>query len=70
MSDSRQVTKSILAAMQTVFKNSTRGARERAWNKFTTERGKAEVRKLINNPERPLNHFEDFLTFREWLSNV
>ncbi len=65
--DSRKVVKEILAAMKRIFSDSTRGARERAWKKFCTERGKAEVRKLINNPAKPLNQFEDFLTFKEWV---
>lgn len=67
-SDSRKIVQSLLVAMKGLFQNSTRGARERAWNKFCTERGKAEVRKLINNPSLGLNHFDDFLTFKEWLN--
>jgi hypothetical protein len=65
--DSRQIVKSLLSSMKTLFKNSTRGARQRAWDKFYSERGNAEVRKLINNPSITLNHFDAFLTFKEWL---
>ena len=69
MADSRQVVKAILSAMKGIFQNSTRGARERAWNRFCTERGKAEVRRLINNPAMQISKFEDFLTFKEWLND-
>ena len=64
-SDSRKIVKSLLSSLQQIFKNSTRQARERAWNKISSDRGKAEVRRLINNPSMTLNHFDDFLTFKE-----
>lgn len=67
--DSRKIVKAILIALQDLFKRSTRQARERAWNKICTDRGKAEVRRLINNPSMQISKFDNFLTFKEWLSN-
>jgi hypothetical protein len=65
--DSRQLVKSILSNMKELFRNSTRGARERAWSKFYSTKGNEAVRKLINNPSLQINHFDNFLTFKEWL---
>jgi len=68
--DSRQVVKSLLSTMKDMFKKCTRGTRERAWDKLCSDRGKKEVKRLINNPSINLNHFDDFLTFKEWLNEV
>jgi hypothetical protein len=65
--DSRKVLSQILRCMQNTFQNSTRGARTRAWNRLTSPRGRAQIERLINNPSMGFNHFEEFLTFKEWL---
>lgn len=63
--DSRQIVKSILSNMKSLFLKSTRGARERVWEKLWSDRGKNEIRRLINNPSMGLNKFDVFLTFKE-----
>lgn len=65
--DSRILIRKTLAFLQDLFKASTRKARERFWEKLTSERGRADVRRLINNPSMTLNHFDSFLTFREYI---
>lgn len=66
--DSRVIVLNLLKCLQSNFQNST-SARQRAWDKLTSTRGKESVQKLINNPKITLNHFGNFLTFKEWLSN-
>ena len=55
----------IASALKRIFTKYTRGSRNKAWSTITGSKGKAEIKKLIANPQRSINVFRD-LSFREW----
>ena len=68
--DQRKTVEALLQAIQSIFKKSTRGARERAWNSLTSSKGRSEMGKMINNPERSLSLYRDLVSFKEWLNET
>jgi len=66
MSSSREVAVDIAKALKGVFKISSRRARKNAWRALSTGKGKAEIDKLVDNPDRSVNTISR-LSFREWL---
>ena len=61
-----QASGKILKALKAVFSKCSNSARREGWNKIMSARGRSEVNKLINNPERQVN-VSMFLGFKEWL---
>ena len=56
------------SGLKGVFKDYSLSARRRAWKKLTGSKGKAEIEKLLTNPNRPLNRVQ-ILQFSEWLQD-
>ena len=44
--------------LEAVFKRHSRQTRLKAWEKITGKEGEKEVRKILNDPERPINTFQ------------
>lgn len=65
--DHRKATEDLLRCIQSVFQRSSRGAREKAWERITSSKGKADIKTLIANPSRSISQFRDLITFKEWL---
>lgn len=55
--------------LETVFRKYSRGTREKAWEKITSKRGEAEVKKILLDPKRQINTFQKLATesFSEWV---
>lgn len=49
-----------------VFKKYSRNTREQAWQDITSKAGEKEIQKIIQNPDRPINTFQQ-LKFKEWV---
>jgi len=56
----------IASNLAKVFKKYSRYNREKAWDDLTKPDGQKEIKKILQNPDRPLNNFPK-LAFREWL---
>lgn len=56
----------LVKAVKPVFKKYTRHTREEAWKDLTNKKGEQEMKKILVNPDRPINTFQK-LTFKEWL---
>jgi hypothetical protein len=65
--DQRSVCNDIARSLQTIFVRYSTTARRRGWRAITSDAGRREVDKLINNPTRSLSAFRT-LTFKEWLA--
>lgn len=65
-------------SMESVFKKYSRQTRTKAWEKLTSKEGEKEVKKIINDPARPINTFQKLATQKEsdlhgvrvWLDDV
>ena len=65
-SNVRKAIKDMAKNLSDVFKDYGRQAREKAWKKLISSKGKKEIERMLVNPKRPLNKFFK-LAFREWL---
>ena len=66
--DDRKIVEELLRAMQRIFKNSSRTARVKAWSRLTSSKGRIEIDKLINNPDRSIGLFKNLMSFTEWIN--
>lgn len=64
----QNATTDMASALKDVFKKYTRQTREKAWSKLTSQDGRREMDKLLQDPNRPLSQFRK-LNFAEWLHN-
>jgi len=67
MSNARDVALDIAKYLQGTFKRTTRNARKVAWRTLSSGKGKEEIDRLLDNPDRSLNTIAN-LSFKEWLS--
>jgi len=69
----RKAIVDIAKELETVFKKYSRQTRTKAWERLTSKEGEKEVRKILNDPARPINTFQKLATnevvvgFREWI---
>jgi glutaredoxin-related protein len=66
MSNARDVALDIAKYLQGTFKRTTRQARKAAWRTLSTGKGKEEIDRLLDNPDRSLNTISN-LNFKEWI---
>ena len=65
----------IVKSLETVFKKYSRQARTKAWDRLTGKQGDREMRKILNDPDRPVNTFqklvedEGFVGFSKWMES-
>ena len=52
----------IAKSLETVFKKYSRQTRTKAWEKITSKDGEKEVKKILNDPNRPINTFQKLAT--------
>jgi hypothetical protein len=64
----------IAKSLETVFKKYSKSTREKAWDKITSKDGEKEIKKIIVDPNRPINTFQKLATqkdesckFSKWL---
>ncbi len=68
----------IAKSLESVFKKYSRQTRSKAWEKVTGKDGEKEMKKIINDPSRPINTFQKLATQKEssqigikvWLDDV
>lgn len=53
-------------ALESVFKKYSRSTRDKAWERLTSKKGEAEVKKILVDPKRQINTFQK-LAFSEWV---
>jgi hypothetical protein len=69
----RKAIVDIAKELETVFKKYSRQTRTKAWERLTSKEGEKEVRKILNDPARPINTFQKLATneacvgFGEWI---
>lgn len=51
--------------MESVFKKYSRQTRARAWEKLTSKDGEKEIKKIMNDPSRPINTFQKLATQKD-----
>jgi len=51
--------------LEAVFKRHSRQTRLKAWEKITSKDGEKEVKKIINDPKRPINTFQKLASKEE-----
>jgi hypothetical protein len=65
----------IVKSLETVFKKYSRHTRTKAWDKLTGKQGDREMRKILNDPSRPVNTFQKlveekgFMGFSKWMES-
>lgn len=71
----RKAIVDIAKELEAVFKKYSRQTRTKAWERLTSKEGEREVRKILNDPARPINTFQKLATknesvigFEEWMS--
>lgn len=64
----RQAINDMAHELTGVFKKYTRSTRTLAWDRLTSKQGEVEIKKLLQDPNRPINTFSK-LIFKEWLKN-
>lgn len=52
-------------SLEVVFKKYSRQTRSKAWEKITGKDGEREVKKIINDPLRPINTFQKLATQKD-----
>lgn len=59
----------IAKSLETVFKKYTRSTRNKAWERITSKKGEAEVKKILLDPKKQVNTFQKLAneSFSEWL---
>jgi hypothetical protein len=67
--DPRDALQDIFKNLQSTFKKYDRTARRKAWSAVISTRGKDQVDKLLNSPERNLIGLNKLLSFKEWLEH-
>jgi hypothetical protein len=67
-SDIKNAIVDMASSLAGVFKKYTRSTREKAWKDLTDHRGQVEIKKILQDPSRPINTFQK-LSFREWLDD-
>jgi hypothetical protein len=71
----RKAIVDIAKELEAVFKKYSRQTRTKAWERLTSKEGEKEVRKILNDPARPINTFQKLATknesvsFKKWISN-
>ena len=72
--NTRHAMNDIAKALVTVFKKYTRTDRNKAWDKITSEQGLREMKKLLQDPNRPINMFAQISlkenTFEQFLCKL
>lgn len=70
----RKAIVDIAKELESVFKKYSRQTRTKAWEKITSKDGEKEIRKILNDPARPINTFQKLATkneailgFKEWI---
>jgi hypothetical protein len=69
----RKAIVDIARELESVFKKYSRQTRTKAWERLTSKDGEKEVRKILNDPSRPINTFQKLATqneefgFKSWL---
>lgn len=58
----------MVKALKPVFKKYSRYARTEAWEKLSSKRGDDQMKKILIDPDRPINTFKQ-LGFKEWLQH-
>lgn len=58
----------MVKALKPVLKKYTRHARTEAWDKLSNKRGNNEMKKILDDPDRPINTFQK-LAFKEWIQS-
>lgn len=58
----------MVKALKPVLKKTTRHTREEAWKKLTDKKGQEQMKKILNDPDRPINTFST-LAFKEYFNN-
>jgi len=55
--------------LETVFKKYSKSTRNKAWERITSKKGEAEVKKILLDPTRQVNTFQKLATesFTEWM---
>lgn len=61
----RKAIVDIAKELESVFKKYSRQTRAKAWEKITSKDGEKEVRKILNDPSRPINTFQKLATQNE-----
>lgn len=56
-------------SLESVFKKYSRQTRNKAWLKITSKEGEKEIKKILNDPDRPINTFQKLATesFKDWI---
>ncbi len=63
-------------SLESVFKKYSRQTRNKAWSKITSKQGEKEVKKILNDPDRPINTFQKLATessslqLKVWLDDI
>ena len=55
----------IAKSLESVFKKHSRQTRIKAWEKITSKDGEMEVKKILNDPKRPINTFQKLASKEE-----
>lgn len=69
----RKAIVDIAKELESVFKKYSRQTRTKAWERLTNKDGEKEVKKILNDPARPINTFQKLATneaslnFKDWL---
>lgn len=66
--DPREALKEILFSLKGIFGRYSRSARKEAWKGVESAKGKAEINKLLNNPNHPIVGVPRILDFKEWIT--
>ena len=58
----RKAIVDIAKSLENIFKKYSRQTRNKAWEKITSKEGESEVKKILNDPSRPVNTFQKLAT--------
>lgn len=58
----------IASNLEKSFRKFSKSTREKAWQRLTSADGEKQVKKILVDPNRQLNTFQQ-LAFKEWLLN-
>lgn len=71
----RKAIVDIAKELESIFKKYSRQTRTKAWERLTSKEGEREVRKILNDPARPINTFQKLATknesvgFKRWIES-
>lgn len=63
-------------SLESVFKKYSRQTRIKAWSRMTSKAGEKEIKKILNDPDRPINTFQKLATesssvrLKIWLDDI